>query len=477
MVSPAPSTELFEPDRVRLPKTAAGVVAARALRTSTALALELAPYAAGRVLRRGEPTLARALRRTFERLGATYVKFGQAVASSPAVIPEAIAEEFRSCLDQGPAVPWPLVKLTVEAGLERPIGEVYRDFSHTPIASASIAVVHRATLLDGTPVAVKVLRPGIRRIVAADLDLMEPVARFIARQGIGEAGNAVAYVVGLRTQIAEELNLLNELRTMAYFRELFERYGLDSLVIPVVYEQFCSQRVLTMEYIEGGPIDDLDRAREYGVDPAPLVRSLLRAWLLTALGAGVFHADIHAGNLFLTPDGRLAMLDWGIVARLDPDTQDLFRALVAAALGRDGAWERVADHIMRAQGALLQDGFGLTWPETVELVRMYMEPILTKPLKDVSMAALFMNPEQARARNHGETRVKHTLRERWRANRLVARAVRKAMAAGHYEHPTQRQTFLAGKQLLYLERYGRIYTPDEALMGDKEFLEAVLGEG
>ena len=150
-----------------------------------------------------------------------------------------------------------------------------------------------------------------------------------------------------------------------------------------------------MEFIEGGPIDDLELAKAYGVDPAPLVRDLLRAWVLTALGAGVFHADIHAGNLFLMPDGRLAMLDWGVVSRLDDDTRDLFRAMVEAALGHEEAWDRMADHMIRSQGVMLQDGFGASKDEIRELVRMYMEPILTSPLKDVSMAALFMNPMNA----------------------------------------------------------------------------------
>ena len=342
------------------------------------------------------------------------------------------------------------------------------------MAAASIAVVHRARLHDGSAVAVKVLRPGIGAVVAADLDLMEPFFRFLSSQGIGEAGNAVAYLVGLRHQIAEELDLRNEMRTMEYFRGLFERFSLDRLVIPHVYESLSSQRVLTMEFIEGGPIDDALLVKHYDIDPQPLVRELLQAWVLTALGAGVFHADIHAGNLFLMPDGRLAMLDWGVVARLDDATQDLFTALVETALGREEAWEVVANHMLRSQGVLLEEGFGATQADVLEMVRMYMEPILTKPLREVSMAAVFMNPEQARALNHGEAAPKRSLREKWQQNRILAKAFRRAMAAGHFEQEMQRQTFLAAKQLLYLERYGRMYTPDEALLGDKEFLLRAL---
>ncbi len=464
----------IEPKPIALPHPGRVHLAGRAAEIGWRAAEEFAPYAWSRALRRHDRTAAHAIRRIFERLGATYVKFGQAVASSPAIIPMAIAEEFRSCLDQGPPLPWPLVRKIVEAELGRTIESMFSEFSHEPVAAASIAVVHRARLHDGREAAVKVIRPGMGRVVATDMDLMEPVARFLARQGVEPAGNAVAYLVGLRQQIAEELDLRNEVRTMAYFRGLYERFGLRRLVIPQVYEEFCGRRVLTMEFIEGGPIDNLELARAYGVDPAPLVRDLLRAWVLTALGAGMSHADIHAGNLFLMPDGRLAMLDWGVVSRLDDDTRDLFHAMVEAALGHEEAWDRMAGHMIRSQGVMLQDGFGASREEIRDLVRMYMEPILTSPLKDVSMAALFMNPEKAREVNYGEKAPKRSLKEKWRQNRIVAKAFSKAMDAGHFEGETQRQTFLAGKQLLYLERYGRMYTPNEALLGDKEFLAAAL---
>jgi hypothetical protein len=121
------------------------------------------------------------------------------------------------------------------------------------------------------------------------------------------------------------------------------------------------------------------------------------------------------------------------------------------------------------------DGFAMTEGDVKDMVRMFMEPILTKPMKDVSMGALFMSPEQARAINHGEPAPERSLRERWVVNRTIARAFRKAMKAGHFEEEVQRQTFLAAKQLIYLERYGRMYTPDEALLGDHAFLESVLG--
>jgi predicted unusual protein kinase regulating ubiquinone biosynthesis (AarF/ABC1/UbiB family) len=461
------------PEPITLPQPGFRLRARRTAFAGLTVSRRIGGYGLRRLARR-DPSFARAVRESFEDLGFTYVKFGQAVASAPAVVPQRIADEFRSCLDQGPPVPFAAVREAVERTLGGPVEATFATFSRRPLASASIAVVHRATLHTGDEVAVKVLRPGVAKVVAADLDLLEPFFRTLARQGIGEAGNGVAYLVGLRRQVAEELDLRNEAKAMDFFRESYARFGLSRLAIPRVYPELSGADVLVMEFMDGRPVDDLSAANTYGVDPAPLVRDLLRAWTLSGLREGVFHADIHAGNLYLMPDGRLAMLDWGIVGRWDADAKEMFRALVETSLGKEEAWDTVTDHIMRSQGVLLQDGFGLDRPAIKDMIRMYMEPILMSPIKEVSMAALFMSPEQARATNLGEEPPRRTLREKWQQNRTIAKAFRKAMDAGHFEAEQQRATFLAGKQLLYLERYGRMYTPDEAILGDREFLEAAL---
>ena len=474
------SPDWVQPQPIRLPAPSFPVRARRVARTLGAAGRSFAPLVTRKLLRRDQVhprPAAHAIRMMFEDLGATYVKFGQAVASSPAVIPEAIATEFRSCLDSGPAIPFSLVRARVEAELGQPLAALFAEFEKRPIAAASIAAVHRARLHDGTLVAVKVLRPGIEQVVAADLDVMEPLFRFAARQGSELGGNAVSYLVGLRRQVAEELDLRNEARTMDYFRGLFVTAGLDRLVIPKVYHELSSRRVLTMEYMDGAPIDDLAKAKEFGVEPGVLVRDLLRAWLLTALDVGAFHADIHAGNLFLLRDGRLAMLDWGVVARLDPATKAFFRDIVEAGLGHEDAWQRLGDHVIQSQGVMLIDGFGYTHAQIHEMTRNYMEPVLTKPMKDVSMAALFMPPDRAAAVNMGVAYVKPTRREEFKRNRSRARAFSKAMDAGHFEADFQRQTFLSAKQLVYLERYGRMYLPDESLLGDHDFLRRALGVG
>ena len=317
-----------------LPRSSRAAALRRVLRISALGARYMTPEAAKRLVRRGGNP-ARAARRVSEGLGATYIKFGQFAASAPGIVGESIAEEFRGCLDTGPSVPFARVRSIIESELGRSLEDTYASFEERPLAAASIAVVHRAALRDGTPVAVKVLRPNIERTVATDLAMMEWFARFMAARGVDQAYNMVALVVGLRMQIAEELDLRNEARTMNVFRDLYERYQLSLLVIPRVHHELTAQRVLTMQLLDGAPLDDLAHARTLGVDPAPLVRELLKAWVLTGLRVGAFHADIHAGNLLLLRDGRLGMVDWGIIAQMDPDSRRMFRALCEASLGNE----------------------------------------------------------------------------------------------------------------------------------------------
>ena len=468
--------EMIDPIGIAMPRSGLSERSGRVVRLALAGARHGAPALArgiGGDVERDYPPAARAMRQTFEGLGATYVKLGQFIASAPGIVGEEVAEEFRGCLDTGPAVPFERVRAIVEADLGAPLSAVFRRFDETPAAAASISVVHRATLRDGTDVAVKVLRPGIERTVAADLANLDGLVRWLASVGFDNAYTAVGLVAGLREQVAEELDLRNEARTMVAFGALFERYGLDLLTVPRPYPEHSSRRVLTMTFLDGVPIDDLSRSRDFGADPAPLVRELLRAWVLTGLRVRRFHADIHAGNLLLLRDGRLGMIDWGIVARLDETTHKLMRLLVEASIGHEGVWDEVAAHYVEVQGPALYT-LGLTDEQISRFVRESLEPILTKPLSEVSMASLLMSTDEVIERATGEPTAARSLPDRWRAMRRNARAYRESQANGAFDNGMMRMSFLATKQLVYLERYGRMYMPQESILGDKEFLERVL---
>ena len=465
------------PVAIDLPVPTGRAKAARLFRTATALAGRLAPAVAGQLVRRrrDDRATARAIRRAFEQLGATYVKFGQFVGSTPDIVGREPAEEFRSCLDTGPPVPPNTVRAIVEAELGRPLSEAYASFDLRPLAAASIAVVHRATLHDGRAVAVKILRPGMDEVVATDLAILEAPVRFLAGQGSDLAMNLLGYLIGLREQIAEELDLRNEARSMVYFRELFTELDLSRLVIPGVQEDLTARRVLTMDLLEGVPIDDLAGIRELGVDdPEELVRALFRAWILTAVRFRAFHADIHAGNLILLPDGRLGIVDWGIIARLDADTHALLRNLLEAALGKEEAWDTIAAYVIKTQGTTLREGLGLTDQQIRQLVKSQMEPIMTEPVGEVSMASLFGGTEEAIAHATGRPPVKRSLLDRLRLLRTQRKVNRMTLKDGLLDTSAQRAGFLAGKQLVYLERYWKMYLPETPLLSDAEFFGELL---
>lgn len=478
--------EYVPPTPIPLPSPGPKTSAKRMLKSAFAVARHSAPeavrYARGRV--RGEPAeynpAVRSLRHAFGDLGATYVKFGQFVGSAPDIVGESVADEFRSCLDAGPPIPFEDVRRTIEEDLGRPLEALFAEFDEQPLAAASIAAVHRARLPGGERVAVKVLRPRMEETVAADLGVMTLPVRIAAEQGFDRAMDLLGFLVGLREQVAEELDLRNEARAMVAFRDVLAELGLDLLVVPRVYPELSSRRVLTMEYLDGVPLDAMEDIERMGLDPRPYVRQLLQAWILTADRFRAFHADIHAGNLLiLRGDGgataRLAMLDWGIVCRLDDVTHRMVHLILRASIGEEDAWDDLCDHFMRIQGQSLVDGFGLTQEQGRKLLRNLLEPIITQPVGAVSMSSLFGNSDDAVFLATGERPVKRSLVEQLRHNRRVAKTNRLKIRDGVPEDPTQRAAFLAAKQLVYLERYWKLYLPEEPLLGDHDFIRRVLG--
>ncbi len=224
------------------------------------------------------------LRTMFDELGGTFTKLGQLIACAESIVGPELAAAFCGTLDQGPAVPFPEIHRVVEEDLG---AGAFATFESTPLAAASIAVVHRATLHDGTPVAVKVLRPGIEQVIAADLAVMEPILRHVARQlGLDLARLLHGVVIGLRDQLCEELNLRNEAEALDHFRALLEAHSVGRITAPAPVHSHTSRRVLTMELLDGVPIDDLAAIEERGIDPAPMVEELVKSWFTTALQHG-----------------------------------------------------------------------------------------------------------------------------------------------------------------------------------------------
>ena len=464
-----PNAIEFEPQDA-LPTPRVATLAARAAQTTTTLGWHLAPLGLLRNRARRPGAVATALRQSFEELGATYVKFGQLLASSPGLFGEEFSAEFRAFLDTGPPVPYSAVRRTVERDLGGSLDLMFTGFETTPFAAASLAVVHKARLKDGRVVAVKVLRPGIEQTLSADLGLMRwPLETLASQFGSERAALLADLLRSLRDQIGEEIDLRNELQWMQRFRRLLAEADIRELTVPEPHPELSGRRVLTMEFLGGIAVDDLRSVAARGVDPAPLLKALIRGWFSLALRFGASHGDVHAGNLLLCPDGRLALLDWGIVARLDDRTRDFLRQLVVGALGDDTAWERIRDHYVDVYGSSLACG-GLDGPEATAVIRSQLEPLFTQPFGNVDLAkSLLDSPEVIRSSNAPATPVWEGLRRRWERRKR-----RQKWNRGGAGSSFDRGTTLLGKQIVYFERYGKLFLPDVPLIHDPPFFAQLL---
>jgi predicted unusual protein kinase regulating ubiquinone biosynthesis (AarF/ABC1/UbiB family) len=452
-----------------LPVPTRGEVAARLAAATRSVSRHL--VTARRAGKLNEMAVAGAIRRTFDDLGGTFTKFGQLIASSSSIFGENVAHEFRGCLDSGPPVPFYEVRAVVEADLGRPLHETYASFEAEPMAAASLAVVHRAVLIDGTPVAVKVLRPNVSRRIATDLAVLRPLCRFIARQvAVGIAGTLSGLVDGVEVQIAEELDFNNEARSLRWFRAALDEIGVDRLVVPAVFDELCGRHVITMEMLDGVPVDDAEAIAALGVDPVPLLHECIRVWFATTLCAGAFHGDVHAGNVLVRANGTLALLDWGIVGRFDTATALFFRRMIEGVLGDEDAWDDVAAHVKVTYGAGMFEALGIDDEQFTAFVRSQVEPLFNLPFGQVDLRTMLIGDGATDGKRAGQ-RTKSEAVRNWWSERKRQRAL---MDSEGYGSGFDQATFLLSKQLVYFERYGKQFLPDTPLLDDPAVFRALL---
>ena len=464
----------------RLPDPTARELVRRGRTIAKVVAIHFTPTAIRqlRTIRQGAlpaAQLARPLRKSFQDLGGTFMKFGQIIASSPGMFGDDVADEFRACLDTGPPVPFPDVRQRVEEDLGMSLRDAFADFDPDPIGTASIAVVHRARLLDGRTAAVKVLRPDIEHVVATDLDLMQPLLEILVRQtGDQMAGSTLQLLDGFRVQIGEEMDLRNEARALVHFRRLQNEFDLKLMAVPEPYLELSGRNVLTMEFFDGVPIDDLAKVADLGFDPSPLVQEVMRAFFLTTVRWGAFHGDVHAGNMMLLRDGRIGVIDWGIVGRLDPSTHRFFISLLSAGLGNESAWPVVTKHITDVYGPAIAVAVGLSGDDLTAFFRSIVEPALTRPFGEVSLAGIMQAIQVQMAKAQGIEAHRRSVRAIVRRLRTQRRVRRMADEAGGLMSDFDRGTFLLAKQLMYFERYGRMFVSEVPILHDRAFLERLL---
>jgi ubiquinone biosynthesis protein len=293
------------------------------------------------------------LRRAAERLGPAYIKLGQIISSGEGVFPEALVAEFKRCRDQVPPETFAAVRAVVEEDLGRPLEAVFSSFDPEPLAAASIAQVHAAVLRSGEAVVVKVQRPQVAHLVREDLAVMAWIApRLVGRIPVAALANPPALVELFAETITEELDFRLEAENMLDVARSFTELGQRAYVVPRPHPTLITPRVLVMERLSGFAYDDVAGMRAAGVDTAALVRAAMIAFLEGAMLHGIFHGDLHGGNLFVLPDGRTALLDFGITGRLDEFRRRAFLRLLVGAMVNDVRGQMAA---LRDLGALPPD--------------------------------------------------------------------------------------------------------------------------
>ena len=257
------------------------------------------------------------MRKAVERLGSTYIKLGQIISSGEGLFPAELVAEFKLCRDQVPAIPFDEVRRVVEEELGATIEETFARFDRTPLAAASIAQVHVATLKTGEEVVVKVQRPVVSSLVRKDLRVMAWLApHLVGRIKVSALANPPALVELFAETIVEELDFRIEADNMLEVAKMLRELNQTSYIVPRPHPSLVTRRVLVMQRVSGFKFDDVAGISGAGIDTHEVIRTGMIAFMEGAMIYGVFHGDLHGGNLFVMDDGRTALLDFGIVGRL-----------------------------------------------------------------------------------------------------------------------------------------------------------------
>jgi ubiquinone biosynthesis protein len=381
------------------------------------------------------------LRMALESLGPIFVKFGQVLSTRRDLLPPDVADELALLQDRVPPFPSDLAVTEIERGLGRRIADVFEHLDTDPIASASIAQVHFGRLLDGTDVAVKVLRPGMGPAIERDLELLRTAGALAVRiSADARRLRPLDVIEEFDHYLHDELDLVREAANASQLRRNFE--GSPLLRIPEMYWDFCAQNVIVMERMHGIPIGRIDRMLEAGIDLKKLSREGVEIFFTQVFRHGFFHADMHPGNIIVGDSGpdfnRYIALDFGIVGTLSDYDKSYLAHNFLAFFRRD--YRRVAELHLESGWVPPQTRVG----ELEGAVRAVCEPFFDRPLKEISLGLVLLRLFQASRRFNVEI---------------------------------QPQLVLLQKTLLNIEGLGRQLDPDLDLWDTaKPFLERWMNE-
>jgi len=321
------------------------------------------------------------LRLALEELGPVFVKFGQILSTRRDLLPDDMADSLKHLQDRVPPFPGAEAQAIIERSLGASVGELFASFSREPMASASVAQVHAATLRSGHDVVVKVIRPGIERVINQDISLMYLLASLLERYwSEGPRLHPVDVVADYDATIHDELNMQREAANASQLRRNFENSSL--IYIPWIDWDYTGKNVLVMERIQGIPIADVDALKKAGVDLKVLAEKGVEIFFTQVFRDSFFHADMHPGNIFVDisnpADPRYIAIDFGIVGTLAPEDQSYLARNLLAFFRRD--YRQVAE--LHIQSGWVPADTRVNEFETA--IRTVCEPIFEKPLKDIS---------------------------------------------------------------------------------------------
>ncbi len=372
------------------------------------------------------------MRKALEDLGPIFIKFGQILSTRRDLLPLEFADEFAKLQDAVPPFPGAQARAQIEHAFGCPIEDLLDDFDETPIASASVAQVHGASLKDGKKVVVKVLRPDIEQIIRRDVGLLQIIAS-LANRYWGEARRLrpLEVVEDYKRTILDELDLQREAANASQLRRNWE--GSDLLFVPEIYWDLTSKSVMVMERIHGTPISNIDSIKRQGISMRMLGERGVEVFFTQVFRDNFFHADMHPGNIFVEPSGRYIAVDFGIVGSLTTDDQRYLAENLLAFFNRD--YRRVAE--LHVESEWVPHGTRVDEFETA--IRSVCEPIFNKPLSEISFGHFLLNLFQT---------------------------------ARRFDMEVQPQLVLLQKTLLYIEGLGRQLYPELDLWATaKPYLE------
>ena len=346
-----------------------------------------------------QPPRAIRLRRTLEDLGPIFIKFGQILSTRRDLLPEDIADEFASLQDRVPPFPGDTAAVIVRDALGRPVEEIFSEFTREPLASASIAQVHAARLKDGREVVVKVVRPGIEKVIRRDVSLLHLGANLAHRYWPdAQQLHPREVVAEYEKTILDELDLLREAASASQLRRNFE--GSDLLYVPEVHWEYTRRQVMVMERISGIPISNVNALRDAGIDLPALAERGVEIFFTQLVRHNFFHADMHPGNIFVDREHperpRYIAVDFGIMGSLSEQDKRYLAENFLAFFNRD--YRRVAE--LHVESKWVPPDTRID--EFEAAIRSVCEPIFDRPLKEISFGRVLVRLFQTARRFHME---------------------------------------------------------------------------